>query len=391
MGESQLQRIEAALAQVKPPPGAPRVPRSSLQSCSFEVKNPTVPGTPGTPAAPNLDLIRTTPDDRPPIAPLTMPASPASLSFHIPARSKTTGPAQMPVLPQCPTVPPQVMVRDRPGRDRPGHDRAPQDGVTPDPAVPNPTTLNPATPPLTNPEPGTGDRPLQPTPSTPAPLNREMVAPGSPGARSLAPSPPQPFDRSTPNPGATPPSRPSPSPGLVTPGNTVGQPNAQSQGSTHPHPYTTITVQPFTVATDALKEPSLPRVKTPNFSQHRHSTNPSFAMSLLQDIALVVQQWQLELESIHQQIQGIYMEGPIVDGWLEADTSTEGEVKGYRLCGLNPNGQLWSRPCPPDQLPGLSVAIARYQTLRQTMAQKHRLEVRLKQLGEALAVLRSRL
>jgi len=185
MGESQLQRIEAALAQVKPPPGAPRVPRSSLQSCSFEVKNPTVPGTPGTPAAPNLDLIRTTPDDRPPIAPLTMPASPASLSFHIPARSKTTGPAQMPVLPQCPTVPPQVMVRDRPGRDRPGHDRAPQDGVTPDPAVPNPTTLNPATPnPATpnraNPEPGTGDRPLQPPPPPPPPPNPGMGHPAGP-------------------------------------------------------------------------------------------------------------------------------------------------------------------------------------------------------------------
>lgn len=155
--------------------------------------------------------------------------------------------------------------------------------------------------------------------------------------------------------------------------------------------YATITVQPFTVTTDSLKEPSLPKVKTPGFTQHRHSSNPCFAMSLLQDIATVVNQWQLELEEVHNQIQAIYMEGPIVDGWLEADTGADGSVQGYRLCGLNQNGQLWSRPCPPDQLPGLSVAIARYQTLRQTMAQKHRLEVRLKQLGETLAVLRSRL
>ena len=153
----------------------------------------------------------------------------------------------------------------------------------------------------------------------------------------------------------------------------------------------TITVQPFSVQQEILKEPSLPRVKQAQLSNHRHGNNPHFALGILQDIATIVEEWQMDLEEIQSQIQGVYLEGPIIDGWLEAEATLDGQVQGYRLCGLDEQGRMWVRPCPPDQLPSVSIAIARYQHLRQITAQKQAVEMRLKQLGEALAMVRSRL
>ena len=153
----------------------------------------------------------------------------------------------------------------------------------------------------------------------------------------------------------------------------------------------TITVQPFAVQQEVYQGPNLPRVKPPQLTRHRHSTNPTFALGILQDIATIVEQWQADLEEIHLQIQDVYMDGPIVDGWLEAETTLDGQVQGYRLCGLDEQGRMWARPCPPDQLPSVSVAIARYQHLRQLSTQKQQVEKRLKQLGEKLALLHSRL
>lgn len=104
------------------------------------------------------------------------------------------------------------------------------------------------------------------------------------------------------------------------------------------------------------------------------------------------------------QIQDLYNEGPIVDGWLEYyppappnDTTLRevsfervieveafGSLSGqetsplpgasYRLCGLDESGQQWSYPCPLDQLPSVSIAIARYQKLQQLLQQKQELE-----------------
>ncbi|MEB3273176.1 MAG: hypothetical protein ACO4CG_08325 [Prochlorothrix sp.] len=276
--------------------------------------------------------------------------------------------------------------------------QSPNNPVTPAPAKPAPTTTTSATTASATINPATiAEAKAQPAPKTPKSKSSQSKSRKSLAA-TLArvempkiPTPPV-YQTEATAAGAVTPDRSGVSTAnavraasAARAANTMGAaPGANSS-------YATITVQPFTVAADAFQQPSLPKVKTPGFTQHRHSSNPCFAMSLLQDIAVVVQQWQLELEEVHNQIQAIYMEGPIVDGWLEADTATDGSVTGYRLCGLNQNGQLWSRPCPPDQLAGLSVAIARYQTLRQTIAQKHRLEVRLKQLGETLAVLRSRI
>lgn len=180
-------------------------------------------------------------------------------------------------------------------------------------------------------------------------------------------------------------------------------------------------VQPFP-AQEGGKTPSLPKLKTPTFSSHRHGANPALAMNILQEIQAQVAGWQQELHNILQQIQDIYLEGPIINGWLESSPNTpeagstatlrHAEVDrlmnyveeicannengthpshrtGYQLCGLDSSGKVWSRPCPPDQLVSVSMAIARYQKLRQLLGRKQYLETRLSQLAETLVVLHS--
>ncbi|HYW21104.1 MAG TPA: hypothetical protein VE956_17755 [Nodularia sp. (in: cyanobacteria)] len=170
------------------------------------------------------------------------------------------------------------------------------------------------------------------------------------------------------------------------------------------------------------KTPSLPKFKNPSFSSHRHGANPALAMNILQEIQEHIGGWQIELQSILQQIQDVYLEGPIVNGWLESNlkeaepvgtaTLRHGEVAqlmdyveeictstekgseesaraGYTLCGLDDAGKVWSRPCPSEQLPMVSMAIARHQKLRQLLGRKQYLETRLSQLAETLVVLHS--
>ncbi len=118
----------------------------------------------------------------------------------------------------------------------------------------------------------------------------------------------------------------------------------------------------------------------------------------------------MELQQIIQQIENLYHEGPIVDGWLESypcestpsndervieDIASSVEyVKAagsleennviceaprscYRLNGVSKLGQPWSYPCPIAQLPSVSVAIARYEKLLQLIDRKRELETRL--------------
>jgi hypothetical protein len=187
------------------------------------------------------------------------------------------------------------------------------------------------------------------------------------------------------------------------------------------------TVQPFPAQDNSL---SLPKSKAVSVSSHRHATNPNLAMSLLKDIESKVVDWQLQLEQTILQIQAVYADGPIVEGWLESQanetrpssaasvaTLRHGEVDrlmdyveaicnpnqaqsqppiplqetedaasrtDYRLCGLDADGQLWSRPCPTQQVPYVSLAIARYQKLRILLSQKQTLENRLNQLIQSL-------
>ncbi|HEY9698616.1 MAG TPA: hypothetical protein V6D10_15240 [Trichocoleus sp.] len=196
-----------------------------------------------------------------------------------------------------------------------------------------------------------------------------------------------------------------------------------------PQPKKTVTtVQPFPVQEDSPSTP-LPKFKTPSFSSHRHAVNPNLAVTLLHQIEAIVVQWQLELEQVALQIHALYLEGPIVDGWLESQPydayqpiQSTGSSKlrhaeiehlmeyveaicntphppftdnqprtGYRLCGLDADGQLWSRACPPQQVPYVSLAIARYQKLRILLGKKQSLETRLNQLIQNLTMVQGRM
>jgi hypothetical protein len=177
---------------------------------------------------------------------------------------------------------------------------------------------------------------------------------------------------------------------------------------------------PFPLPGQMSQLPLLPRRKRPTFSRHRHDANPALAVKVLQDIQLAVEAWHQDLRQTVQSIQDLYMEGPIVDGWLEAvedhpDPTAEldaallrhgdpqalsGYVErlcqslenptpppgggnalgraGYRLCSLDSDGRVQHFPCPPEQLSTISLAIARHQKLRQLLDHKRFLEAKLK-------------
>ncbi|WP_421655180.1 hypothetical protein [Leptothermofonsia sp. ETS-13] len=195
------------------------------------------------------------------------------------------------------------------------------------------------------------------------------------------------------------------------------------------------TVEPLSTSLSEVKTPALPRLKTPSFSSHRNAANPTLAMGLLKEMETIVAGWQEELQQVLRQIQDLYLEGPIVDGWLESYAHQDGEAPefrhadvdclmdyvekmrahsqkeplptstspygeklqseanaaGYRLCGLNEDGQLWFRHCPAEQVPAVGMAIARYQRLRLLLSRKQYLETRLEQLAETLVMVHSRL
>ncbi|PAX53182.1 hypothetical protein [Brunnivagina elsteri] len=201
-------------------------------------------------------------------------------------------------------------------------------------------------------------------------------------------------------------------------------------------------VQAFKADDSEGKTPNLPKFKIPNFTSHRNVANPALASNLLIEIQQIVTAWQVELQTIVRQIQDIYLEGPIVNGWLESqppepaketpiETPTTGtatlrnaEVEqlmnyveeicatqaqngsknvlkdasskeilrtGYRLCGLDAAGKAWNRPCPPEQVASVSMAIARYQKLRIYLTRKQELETHLAQLSETLIMLHAHL
>ncbi|QYO63492.1 hypothetical protein [Leptolyngbya sp. 7M] len=78
------------------------------------------------------------------------------------------------------------------------------------------------------------------------------------------------------------------------------------------------TVQPFPAEQNCPDAPTLPKSKPPSFSSHRHAVNPNLALGLIKEVETVVMQWQLDLEQTILEIQALYLEGPIVEGWLES-------------------------------------------------------------------------
>ena len=195
-------------------------------------------------------------------------------------------------------------------------------------------------------------------------------------------------------------------------------------------------VNPFPTGSLPGALPILPKLKRTEFSSHRHEANPALAMNILVDIQQMVETWQRSLRQVVVEIQNLYLDGPIIDGWLESyrpqqppyeganaavlrhgdpaqimayveDLQIAPEAEGpstgqtapqtgdelanathYRICGLDDDGKLRCQPCPPAQLPVVSMAIARHQKLRQLLNQKQYLEARLKRAVEGLDTVR---
>lgn len=142
------------------------------------------------------------------------------------------------------------------------------------------------------------------------------------------------------------------------------------------------------------KAPTLPNFTSPSFSSDHNVANPALETNPLSEIPTDVAASDAELQQIVRQIQDLYLEGPIVDGWLESHPSEEppGAVTlekvtyesprvGYRLCGLDAAGNTWSYPCPPEQLPSVSIAIARFHKLQQLLCRKQYIERRRAENG----------
>ncbi|AFZ32871.1 nitrogen regulatory protein P-II family [Gloeocapsa sp. PCC 7428] len=158
------------------------------------------------------------------------------------------------------------------------------------------------------------------------------------------------------------------------------------------------------VPDEAYKQPQLPQFTTTSKRDQKttNSTYKRFLPKPRMDVATCKEQ----IKQVVQQIKDLYHEGPIVDGWLESRHQTApGEVTtvnyvkatykfdqsevtceaprpGYYLCGVDDLGQKWSYPCPMEQLPSVSLAIARYQKLQYLLARKRSLEAFLNRLQE---------
>lgn len=162
---------------------------------------------------------------------------------------------------------------------------------------------------------------------------------------------------------------------------------------------------------ETVKLLELPNLNSDSNSDAQPVADINLEMNSLPDTQTDVVDNETKLEQVVRQIQDLYHEGPLVDGWLEyyppapepsaeslREISFERPIKNvevvanlveqesceltgasYLICGLDEFGQQWSYPCPLEQLPSVSMAIARYHKLQQLLQQKHQLEVYLKE------------
>jgi hypothetical protein len=127
----------------------------------------------------------------------------------------------------------------------------------------------------------------------------------------------------------------------------------------------------------------------------------------------MVTQWQGELEELDRNIQKVTASGPTLAAWLESREFKPGitgaaiptpyttvdvvgltevdDRSGYRLCGLDEHGKLWTRPCLMSEISTVSMAIARYQQLKVLVEKKETIETRISQIIEDLVYLRLKL
>ena len=154
-------------------------------------------------------------------------------------------------------------------------------------------------------------------------------------------------------------------------------------------------------------------VQIPKFSGLRQDANPILAAHMLQEMYKMVMDWQQELQEIETRSFNITVSGPVLAGWLESRTFKRGSTgeaiptpyvavdpidltavdpqAGYRLCGLDEDGKLWTRPCPMAEILIVSRSIARYQQLKDLTDRKQQLEQYIRQVLEDLVHLRLKL
>ena len=154
-------------------------------------------------------------------------------------------------------------------------------------------------------------------------------------------------------------------------------------------------------------------VQIPKFSGLRQDANPILAAHMLQEMYKMVMEWQQELQEIETKSFNVTVSGPVLAAWLESRTfkrgSTGTEVPtpyvtvdaidltavdpqaGYRLCGLDEDGKLWTRSCPMTEILTVSRSIARYQQLKNLTDRKQQLEQYIRQVLEDLVHLRLKL
>ncbi len=171
------------------------------------------------------------------------------------------------------------------------------------------------------------------------------------------------------------------------------------------------------ISTSANRDPDstdrTDRLEVPRFPNLRQASNPSLAAHMLQEMYRMVTQWQGELEELDRNIQKVTASGPTLAAWLESRDFKPGitgepiptpyttvdvvglsEVDaraGYRLCGLDEHGKLWTRPCLMSEISSVSMAIARYQQLKVLLEKKEKIEDRISQIIEDLVYLRLKL
>jgi hypothetical protein len=169
-----------------------------------------------------------------------------------------------------------------------------------------------------------------------------------------------------------------------------------------------------------LKTPLFP-VEIPKFSNLRQDANPILAAHMLQEMYKMVMEWQQELQEIERNSFNVTASGPILAAWLESRTFKRGSTgeaiptpyitieaisilegyandltavdpkAGYRLCGLDEHGQLWTKPCPMAEILNVSRAIARYQQLKTLNDRKQQVEQYIRHVLEDLVNLRLKL
>jgi hypothetical protein len=151
----------------------------------------------------------------------------------------------------------------------------------------------------------------------------------------------------------------------------------------------------------------------PKFSNLRQDANPILAAHMLQEIYKMVMEWQQELQEIEKDSFNVTASGPVLAAWLESRTFKRGSTgeaiptpyvtiesidltavdpkAGYRLCGLDEYGQLWTRACPMEEILIVSQAIARYQQLKDLIDRKQQVEQYIRHVLEDLVHLRLKL